>query len=170
MKSYPAAFIALTLLLGGCSSTPPSGQPATAAVPIPAGTRPTPWGELPVYDQSGHFFQNLARVPPVLLPDAAVTLDIMVNHDGSVRDVAVAQSSGNREVDLQTQAQFAHARYSLRLRPEDPAPYVVHQTIAFKTDVAQTAPPTWTTQGELGPQPNYSGPPPSNYSNATMHP
>lgn len=134
MKRLILPLIALTVLVGACSSpTKPTAQkpggPAKST-----GTRPTAWGELPTYDQAGHSFDLSPKKLRVPVADHTqwVTLDVMVNTDGSVEDATIRQSSGNPVVDRTVLAAYIGTHYSLKLGPTDPAPYVVQQAIVFQ--------------------------------------
>jgi len=149
--------LALTLLLGACTTTQTSDQ----SPPIRTGTRATAWGELPTYDQRGHIFDLPGR-SPVNAFDATLTFDVMVNADGTVHDVALLKGSGNDNVDRQTLARFKKAHYTLKLGPADPAPYVVQQTVEYKTAS------TYTSRGiDPALQKNLSGPKPPTQSYST---
>jgi len=132
MKRFILPLIALTFLVGACSSPTPTAQ-KPGGPPKSTGSRPTVWGELPTYAQAGHSF-NLSpeklRVP-VADHTQWVTLDVVVNADGSVKDATIRQSSGNPVVDRTVLAAYIGTHYSLKLGPTDPAPYVVQQAIVF---------------------------------------
>ena len=158
MKRSLLPLVALTVLFGACTTTQTSDQ---RAAPIRTGTRATAWGQLPTYDQSGHYFQQVGR-PPVNAFDATVAFDVMVNADGSVHDVALLQGSGNDHVDRQTLARFKKARYTMKLSPTDPAPYVVSQTVVYKTAS------TYASRGiDPAQQKDLSGPKPPTQSYST---
>lgn len=132
MKRLILPLIALTFLLGACSSpTKPTAQ-KPGGPPISTGKRATAWGELPTYDQAGHRF-SFVRKPKYVGLDGAkpVTLDVVVNGDGSVKDATVTESSGNTLLDRTALECFVGAHYSLQLGARDAAPYVVRQQMKF---------------------------------------
>ena len=121
--------VALTLLLGACSST----QSAKNTQPLPAqiiGTVETPWGEMPTYKFKGHaFVLNPDRAQAPLLA-GVVVVDVLVERDGTVRDVFVRNASGYPVVDSLVVARFKDSRSRLVLAPTDPAPYVIRDSFA----------------------------------------
>lgn len=153
MKRYLLALITLPVLLGGCSSP---NQSVSQRV-IPTGTVTSSWGERPSYRQYSHHFDLTGR-HPVNAFDSKVDLEVLVNADGTVQDVAILESSGNAMVDRVTVARFMGARYSLKLEPTDPAPHVVRQLIEYKTESSMKAADRWyidaTKYSDLGPLPN----------------
>ena len=156
MKRTFLPLFALTVLLGACSSLQTGARYITPPAPIPTGTRATAWGNLPTYDQRGHYFVNLSGRPLVNAFDATVVFDVLVQRDGKVQDVSLRQSSGNENVDRQTMARVKTARYTMNLGPDDPAPYVVNQTIVYRTDSF------YANRGGIDPanQKYLTGPPP----------
>ena len=134
MKRFILPLIALTLLVGACSSSTSTVRKQDVP-PKSTGTRATAWGELPTYDQEGYKFQ-FPKPPPHLgiASVTPVTLDVVVNADGSVEDATVVASSGNAALDRAALSAFIGARYSLQLSPGNPAPYVVRQQIKFSKD------------------------------------
>lgn len=128
--------LALSLLLGACSSFQSSHYHAKSPSPPPiqAGIKVTPWGELPSYEQAGHFFKSWANLRPSEVNlSGRVVVEVLVKADGTVRDVALFESSGNPEVDRLTLRMYKYSRYSLRLDEGDPAPHVVRQTIMLQS-------------------------------------
>jgi len=130
MKRFILPLIALTFLVGACSS-PTKSVHKPGESPVLTGKLDTAWGELPTYKSSGHGFV-LARQP--LLPAGplktrTVDVDVMVNADGSVEDATVRTSSGDPRIDHAVLGSFIGARYSLKVGSGNPAPYVVPLTL-----------------------------------------
>lgn len=160
MKALTLTVFALTCLLSACSTSTPTASNRAAPPPgpaIPTGTKVTAWGELPTYDAEGHRFKNMRAPYAGRAPlNGKATLDLLVNPDGTVEDVAVFESSGNAVFDRAVCAQFEKARYTLKLGPDDPAPYVVRLTIVLQsgTDAGESQIPiNMTNYSQLGPQP-----------------
>jgi TonB family protein len=130
MKLHALPLVALSLLLGACNTTRTTAQ-SSVPPPVQTGTKVTAWGELPTYDPAGYIFTGMRA--PVRAITGTVSLDLKVGFDGRVEDIAVFESSGNTEVDRAIVHQFKKARYTLQLRPEDPAPYVVRLTIHMES-------------------------------------
>jgi hypothetical protein len=121
--------LALAILLGACSST----QTAQNIQPLPAqaaGTVLTPWGEMPTYKFKGNAFVLNPHRAPVPRLAGVVEVDVLVERDGTVRDVFVRKVSGFTEVDSIVAAQFKESRSRLVLAPTDPAPYVIRDSLA----------------------------------------
>src|SRR4051812_28373320 len=85
----------LVLLVGACSSTQYALNQNAQPVPARAnGTVETRWGALPTYkaDQGNPLVLNPQRIP--LSPSSyKVEVDLLVERDGTVRDVALRNSS-----------------------------------------------------------------------------
>lgn len=130
MKRCLLSLTALTLLLGACSSFQPSRYHAKSPPPPPiqAGNKITLWGELPSYEQKGQSFHSWA-VRRLFEANLAgrVVVDVLIEADGRVQDAAIFESSGNSDLDRMALRLYKNSRYSLRLGPGDPAPYVVRQ-------------------------------------------
>ena len=130
MKRFILPLVALTLLVDAHSSTPKSAQGLS---PESIGTRRTVWGVLPTYDVPGQRF-TFARVPPATVNLSglkSVTLDVLINADGAVKEAAVASSSGDPATDTAALATFKNARYSLAPGDDYPSPFVVQHKITF---------------------------------------
>lgn len=122
--------VALSLLLGACSSFQSSHYVAKSTLPPPirAGIKITPWGELPSYEQDGHFFKSWVNLRPSEVNlSGRVVVEVLVKTDGTVRDVAIFESSGDSAMDQLALRMYKYSRYSLRLDATDPAPHVVRQ-------------------------------------------
>jgi len=149
MTRFLILLAASALLAGGCSSTqsarntpPPSAQVA-APKPVPAqpaGTLQTAWGELPTYRAEGEglplpfaFARPKPRPQDVRFGDTAV-VDVLVNRDGSIRDVKLQTSSGFEAVDRYVINSFVGAQALLQIAATDPAPYVIRQTFRAASD------------------------------------
>jgi len=133
MKPLILPVFALALLAGACSST----QSATN-VPAPAknaGTVDTHWGNLPRYtsDQGIAALSFNPKAVPFFPENYRVEVDLLVERDGQVRDVAVRRTSGAPAVDEVIVNRFKNSRSSLVLAPTDPAPYVIQ--CAFNNNV-----------------------------------
>lgn len=124
MKLHPLPLLALAGLLAGCSSF-------RVHQPELVGTVSTPWGVLPAYDQTGHAFRNLDKVKPGTPLKGTATVAILVNRDGTVKDAVVVESTGDDLVKQAALLTFRPAHYSLHLRPEQAAPYVVIETVTY---------------------------------------
>lgn len=134
MKRLLPPLLALPLLLGACSNMNSDGArfPVPPA-PVRIADRSTNWGPQPSYDGKGQYFYHMSRLSSheYMLNGVAV-LDLLVNRDGTVQKMAVVSSSGDISTDQMATGMYAHARYSLPLGPDDPAPYVVRETVVFK--------------------------------------
>jgi TonB family protein len=135
MKRRLTVLLALPLLLGACSSfTRSIAQRPEAPAPVRLADRASAWGELPSYDQAGQFFEFSVYVSPSALSgDGTVSIDLLVDRDGSVQEAAIVSSSGHRQADDIAMMLYRNARYSLRLGDGDPAPYVVSQTVVLSS-------------------------------------
>ncbi len=138
------ALILLGLLASGCASTA-TRQAAEKAPPEFApsiGLCASPWGDMPTYRQPAPpQFGPTSR--PGIFPDleGTVVVDILVNRDGTVRDVAIVKSSGQADVDAAAVARARALRYVAKIHPDDPAPYVVPGfTVRFDGSIGQPQP------------------------------
>jgi TonB family protein len=160
MKSPILPFAALSLLLGACSSL--KYRPVTRVEPPPPvleGSKVTFWGEMPAYEQQGQYFRY-RYIPRSVNRDlhGVVTVDAMVNADGTVHETTVFESSGNPEIDQIAEGMVQSAVYSLRLNPGDPAPHVVRRQIVVNNykERYRAGPGVNTAYEKLsGPQPNF---------------
>lgn len=144
MKLLPLTLIAAGLLLSACSSQrPPELSTLPSPPPVLAGNKVTIWGELPSYENRGYYFQNLQRSNLVEPFRGQLVLDLKVAADGRVMDSTVFESSGDESVDRAMQNVHKKARYTLRLGPDDPAPYVVR----YKVEISAV-----TTNGRSHPR------------------
>jgi TonB family protein len=130
MKLQVLLLVALSFLLGACSSfrSPPPVAKRTVPPAVRAENKITTFGELPSYDPRGQYFKlytSLREYERALNGRAVV--DVIVNADGTVQDAAIFESSGDPAVDEMALRLYKNSRYSLRLSPGDPAPYVVRQ-------------------------------------------
>jgi hypothetical protein len=123
-----------------------NAQPVPAQ---PAGTVVTQWGDLPAYtagDKHNPLDLNPKDLPVPRADYYKADFDLLVERDGTVRDVFVRNPSGFPGVDKTAAAQFKEARSRLVLAPSDPAPYVIRYTLVRKTEltVSETLPPRYT--------------------------
>jgi TonB family protein len=143
MNRYLIPLAALALAAGACSSnTASSFRTAKPVAAVPAGTLQTPWGELPTYlpvqEKAPKFaFKHMggireARETDVPLNGTAV-LDVLVDRDGSIRDVKVQTSSGIAALDHKAVNSFVGAHSLLQVAEKNPAPYVVRFAYTIKT-------------------------------------
>jgi hypothetical protein len=96
-----------------------------------AGTVVTQWGSLPSYTgtQGNPIVLNPQRIPAT--PSVyKMEVDLLVERDGTVRDVALRSSSGFPELDKAIATELKGTRSLLVLAPTDPAPYVIRYTLA----------------------------------------
>lgn len=146
MKRLLAPLIALAFLAGVCPAT---AKPTRQLSPESLGTRSTAWGVLPTYNVSGQRFTFARRPRPPGDSFAlwTVTLDVLVNADGSVEDATVTTSSGDPGADFAALASFIGARYSLQPGDNYPAPFVVQQKLIFTQGSVQR--PSYTTEHRM---------------------
>ena len=132
---------ALALLVGACSSTQSAQRQNVRPLPARAsGTAETRWGTLPTYtgNHGNPLVLDPARIP-VSPSTFKVQADLLVERDGTVRDVFLLSSSGFPEVDAAVTAEFKEARSRLVLASTDPAPYVIRYTLARQVAVADSS-------------------------------
>lgn len=143
MKLPILLFVALSFVLGACSSLRSPAPVAKRIVPpaVRAENIVTAFGEFPSYDPRGQKFKPFSdrRNTEIDLRGRAV-IDVIVNADGSVLDVAIVESSGNPAYDEMALRLFRNSRYSLRLSPGDPAPHVVRQEFVTKSHATAHTP------------------------------
>jgi TonB family protein len=141
MKRLLLVLPALSLLLSACSSVNQiTARSSAAPAPIRVADRDSAWGLRPSYDAKGQSFdlsrRNLARHRMAIKDDVPIegtaTVDLLVDREGTVQDAAIVSSSGDRHVDELAIMLYRNARYSLHLKAEDPAPYVVNQTVTLR--------------------------------------
>lgn len=127
MKLHALPLLALSLVLGACNSTRTTTQQKVPP-PVRAENKVTVFGEFPSYDPRGQFFKPFTtrRDYEIGLTGRAV-VDVIVNANGTVQDAVIFESSGDDDYDQMALRLYKNSRYSLRLAPGDPAPYVVRQ-------------------------------------------
>ena len=169
MNTRALPFFALPFLLGACSGVmQTTAQMPDAPAPVRVADRDSKWGKRPSYDDSGQYFVMSGRNLMHNLMDYGTnapihgtpTVDVLLNRDGTSRAALLVQSSGNDAVDAVAVDLLRHARYSLRLGPDDPAPYVVRKTLALRIPATGRAGHTLVDTSDLtgsGPQPDFSG-------------
>lgn len=130
MKPPLLLLVASIFLLSACSSFQVPVPTAKRTVPpaVRAENKITTFGEFPSYDPRGQHFKLFASLREYELGlSGRAVVDVIVNADGTVQDAAIFESSGKPEVDQMALRLYRNSRYSLRLSPGDPAPYVVRQ-------------------------------------------
>jgi TonB family protein len=130
MKLPALLLLASSVLLGACSSFQSPASTAKSTVPpaVRTDNKITTFGEFPSYDPRGQYFKLFTTLREYELGlSGRAVVDVIVNADGTVQDAAIFESSGHPEVDQMALRLYKNARYSLRLSPGDPAPYVVRQ-------------------------------------------
>lgn len=138
MKSPALLLVALSLLLAACSSfrSPPPVVKRTVPPAVRTENLVTAFGEFPTYNPEG---QNFKLYTSLRDYEAGLTgravVDVIVNADGTVQDATIFESSGDPDYDAMALRLFRNSRYTLRLSPEDPAPYVVRQEYAKRGGV-----------------------------------
>jgi TonB family protein len=117
----------LVALLCGCSSTQSrSSIKGGSDYAQSTGSRASAWGDLPTYAQLGPpSFGSAVRAGPDLRLEGSVTVDLLVERDGSVRDVSIVKSSGDPAVDQAAKGRARGMRFNAKIHPNDPAPYLV---------------------------------------------
>ena len=135
MNRYLIPLAALALMTGACSS-PQTSQNAQTVPAKPVGTFMTQWGNLPAYtaDEGNPLDLNPQYLPVPRSKYYKADFDLLVERDGTVRDVFVRDPSGFPAVDKTAAAQLKEARSRLVLAPSDPAPYVIRYTVVRKVE------------------------------------
>lgn len=139
MKLILPPLLVLPLLLGACASSQQPGKETAAGsngFARQSGPLATAWGELPTYSHQPadlREFKGRFSWLPVLLAgiDNTATVDVLVNRDGTVRDVAIVGSSGNPAKDSTVKPSLDGVRITTKIAPEDPAPYVLRTLVVF---------------------------------------
>lgn len=135
MKRSLLPLIVLALAAGACSSHTASLPPKSFAA-VPAGTLQTAWGKMPTYRAESGLFpfafdrKRIVAPPSELRSGDTTVLDVLVDRNGSVRDVKVHTSSGVDVVDRFMMNRFVGARSLLQVAAADAAPYVIRQTLS----------------------------------------
>lgn len=139
-----AILLSLPLFAAGCT-TADKGTGASTAEPEFAqstGLCASPWGDLPTYRQpAGATVRSEFKPGRVSGIKGTVVVDVLVNRDGTVRDVAVVKSSGDSAVDAAAKAWAFSFRYAAKIHPDDPAPYVVPEVKLHFDQVESPGPP-----------------------------
>jgi TonB family protein len=142
MKLQVLLLVASSFLLGACSSFQAPVPTAKRTVPpaVRAENKITTFGEFPSYDPRGQHFKLFTSLREYELGlTGRAVVDVIVNADGTVQDAVIFESSGNPEVDQMALRLYKNSRYSLRLSPGDPAPYVVRQQFTIRARTLNTA-------------------------------
>ena len=137
---FLAGLISSDLLLCACTSAPSTGHASTtdrSAYATKTGTLATAWGQLPTYGhQPGDLrqFKDQFSWLPVFFAgiDNSATVDVLVNRDGTVRDVAIVRSSGDPDKDSSVLSRISGVRITTNIAPGDPAPYVFRTVVALQ--------------------------------------
>jgi TonB family protein len=166
MKTKLLPLLAVPVLLGACSSlTQNTAQLPKTPAPIRIADRDSAWGERPSYDPKGQYFIVSFKGPPAgrdMATEGAghsgiATVDVLVGRDGTVEDVVIASSSGDKTVDNAAMRICRNSRYSLQLGHDDPAPYVVSQKVGLKITVtASSRNSSGNGISNTGPLPTYT--------------
>lgn len=135
-----AGIIASALLLGACTSSQPLSNTSAAVsngYAQKTGELTTAWGKLPAYSHQltdlRQFKQQFSWLPVVFAGiDNTATVDVLVNRDGTVRDVSIIESSGDPVKDSTVMTRLAGVRITTKIAPEDPAPYVFRTLVVFQ--------------------------------------
>jgi TonB family protein len=136
MKLHILPLVALSLLLGACNTTHTTAR-ANVPPPVRAENKVTAFGEFPSYDPRGQHFKLYTQLREYEVGrKGRAVVDVIVNADGTVQDAVIFQSSGDDDYDQTALRLFKNSRYSLRLAPGDPAPYVVRQEFATNAIVS----------------------------------
>jgi len=138
MTRFVLPLAALVLLVGACSSTQSALN--TQSVPAkPAGTVETRWGSMPAYtsDKGSPILLDPQGIPAPLR-GYSMKLDLLVDRDGTVREVDVRKTTSMPDVDAAIAAKFKKARSRLVLAPSDPAPYVIRFSFDHRVEVADS--------------------------------
>src|SRR5690348_12285922 len=145
MKTFTTKFglvggmIASVLLLGACSSFQQIRYDTSVGsdgFARPTGMLATEWGKLPTYSHQPTELRQLqsqfSRFPIWIAGiDNTATVDLLVNRDGTVRDVAIVESSGDPRKDSTIKPHLDGVRIETKIAPQDPAPYVFRTKVVF---------------------------------------
>lgn len=134
-----AGMMASALLLGACTSSQSLGHTSAAGsngYAQKTGELATTWGKLPTYSLQPtdlRQFKDQFSWLPVFFAgiDNTALVDVLVDRDGTVRDVSIIESSGDPEKDSTVQPRLAGVRIMTKIAPKDPAPYVLRTLVVF---------------------------------------
>jgi len=134
------------LLLGACASAPSTGHASAApdsAFAPKTGTLATTWGTLPTYRHQARdlqqFKDQFSWLPAFFAGTGqTATVDVLVNRDGTVRDVAIVKSSGDSNNDATVLSRINGVRISTTIAPGDPAPYVFRTVVTLQKNTGDT--------------------------------
>jgi len=137
---FLTAMISSVLLFDACASAPATGHTATAPdrdYAPKTGTLATTWGRMPTYAHQSkdlrQFKDQFSRLPVFFAGiDNSATVDVLVDRDGTVRDVAVVRSSGDTDKDVSVRARLEGVRITTKIAPGDPAPYVFRTGVTLQ--------------------------------------
>ena len=143
---FLSGMVTSALLLGACASSPSTGHASAAPDSVYApktGTLATAWGQLSTY---GHQSKDLRQFKdqfswlPVFFAgiENSATVDVLVNRDGTVRDVAIVRSSGDPDKDASVRSRINGVRITTNIAPGDPAPYVFRTVVTFQKNPWET--------------------------------
>jgi len=139
--------LAFSVFAGACSS-PQSAFNAKPVPAQPAGIMVTQWGSLPAYTtgtKENPLVLNSAQLPTPTADYYRGDFDLLVERDGTVRDVSIRQSSAFPDADKAIAAKFQAARSRLALASSDQAPYVIRYTVVRNRELARNDTYIYTT-------------------------
>lgn len=131
-----AGLVASAFWLGACTSSQQFGGKTSGngdGYARRTGVLATAWGDLPTYQVELRQLP-VHRAPPPRGLNGTVTMDLLVDRDGSVKEMAIVQSSGDARIDHTVQSEFVGARFATKIAPGDPAPYAFRVTRTFHDD------------------------------------
>ena len=143
---FLSGMVTSALLLGACASSPSTGHASAAPDRVYApktGTLATTWGQLPTYGHQSKdlrpFKDQFSRLPAFFAGFGnSATVDVLVNRDGTVRDVAIVKSSGDPAKDAMVRSKINGVRITTSIAPEDPAPYVFRTVVTLQKSTGET--------------------------------
>ncbi len=135
-----AGMSASIFLLGACASTQAPGHASVssgAGYAHKTGELVTAWGKLPTYSHQStdlrQFKAQFSRLPAFFAGiENTATVDVLVNRDGTVRDVAIIKGSGYLDKDASVKDRLEGVHLTTKIAPEDAAPYVFRTVVTFQ--------------------------------------
>jgi len=143
---FLAGMITSVLLLGACASVPSTSHASAApdsGYALKTGTLASSWGQLPTYGHQNkdlrQFKDQFSRLPAFFAGFGnSATVDVLVNRDGTVRDVAIVKSSGDPDKDATVRSKINGVRITTSIAPGDPAPYVFRTVVTLQKNTGET--------------------------------